>query len=182
MCIYSYRAAEVLGETQAAERRYCYLRRPDREESTLESRLLVCGGFGRPSSTHSCCIACCGVSRVSGFQSSHRATKLRKAAFVFLHCSACGRVVYPGNTAFPRELGVTTISPAVSKNSFRLGEACNISNGGGPSTDAISYICSASLSPGNSGYPRNSSAKIHPNDHISICVVYGIPKMISGAR
>ena len=42
--------------------------------------------------------------------------------------------------------------------------------------------CSVSLEPGKSGYPVYNSARMHPNDHMSIMLLYGSPRMISGAR
>ena len=52
---------------------------------------------------------------------------------------------------------------------------------GTPSTSIIRVNYSYSDSPGNKGTPVKSSVNMHPNDHISIAAVYGIPNTISGA-
>jgi len=50
-----------------------------------------------------------------------------------------------------------------------------------PHTSIIIANYSISSSPGNNGNPIQNSAIMHPKDHISMLVVYGIPRMISGA-
>ena len=55
-----------------------------------------------------------------------------------------------------------------SKNSFFLVAWIKTLGGGIPLTSIIRDNYSCSLSPGNIGYPVNSSTKMHPKLHMSI--------------
>lgn len=49
-----------------------------------------------------------------------------------------------------------------------------------PNKFLILNNCLYLSSPGNNGYPRNNSAAIQPNDHMSISVSYSNPNKTSG--
>lgn len=88
----------------------------------------------------------------------------------------------PGTLIFPLELGVKIGSPVYSsKNNFLLVDCSNTRSEGTPLISIINPNCSYSFSPGNMGYPVNSSANMQPKLHISIDSVYGMPNIISGA-
>ena len=98
-----------------------------------------------------------------------------------MHLRTPERVFERGFLFFPLELATIIGSPNESKKSFLLVEISRILVGGTPLISIIYANYSISFSPGNSGNPVYSSAKIHPELHISMAVVYGIPKTISGA-
>ena len=147
---------------------------------STELSLFESGGFGIHSWIHSCCIASIGLSLCSGIHSRHFVTKSRNFRSRLL--TMLFRGLEAGICRFPREFSVIMISPLRSKKSFFRGDIASSSLGGNPTTYVINCIYSYSLSPGYSGYPVNSSTMIQPKDHMSILVVYGIPRMISGAR
>ena len=148
------------------------------DDSTDCSRLL--GILSDLSVIHSCLRACSGVIRFSGSHSKHRVIRSKNGPS--FQCAASARLRIFGVHFRLLECSVTLISPLGWKNWLRLGDIPRSSADGRPRTEAMIWICSLSLSPGKSGYPLNSSTRIHPNDHMSIPVVYGIPRMISGAR
>jgi len=91
------------------------------------------------------------------------------------------RTFVPGFLILPLEFYTNIGLLSSVKNFFFLYETFKTSFAGIPQTSIIIANCSISSSPGKRGNPIQNSAIIHPNDHISIDVVYGIPRMISGA-
>lgn len=91
------------------------------------------------------------------------------------------RTLVPGFLIFPLEFCTNIGLLSSVKNFFFLYETFNTSVEGMPQTSMIIANYSISSSPGNSGNPIQNSAIMHPKDHISIEVVYGMPRIISGA-
>ena len=73
-------------------------------------------------------------------------------------------------------------SVSSSKNICLLVAISSTSSGGTPTTSYIIDNYSYSLSPGKIGNPVYNSIRMQPKLHMSMAVVYGIPRIISGAR
>jgi len=91
----------------------------------------------------------------------------------------------PIRTTIPSDM-VRTVQyrgyPFGLKNDFDLFELANIFLFGIPKTSIMQANWSLSFSPGNNACPDSSSAKIQPNDHMSMALPYFAPKITSGAR
>lgn len=71
--------------------------------------------------------------------------------------------------------------PLELKNVLLLLHPSTILGGGMPSTSIMHDSWSDSSSPGKSGYPVSSSARMHPKLHISMGIPYFPPSITSGA-
>ena len=118
---------------------------------------------------HSCCKSSSEVILFAGSHSRHlliTSTSPVSAPFIIFSI-----VLLHGSLRLPLEFVKSLGEPSSSKN-FDPRVACFIKDfEGKPRTSMIQTICSASLSPGNKGYPVWSSAKMHPKLQISIAVV-----------
>lgn len=146
--------------------------------------------LGKSCWIHSCSKASIGVTLVVGSQlnefrivkaySRVRNRKSRKTIsstpIIFIISLVLGCLI------FPLEVGLSIgLLSSLKKNSFLVDISSTLS-GGMSSTSQILAICSYSSWPGKIGYPISNSHKIQPKLHMSIAVVYGIPKITSGDR
>ena len=115
--------------------------------------------------------ACAGLILFSGSHYRHDLIKARNS--LSSDPTASYKLFEPG-FLFP-------LKWSSSKNFLFLGAWSNRVFGGNPNSSEKRSICSISLEPGNRAWPLESSARMHPKDHISIAGVYATPKMISGA-
>lgn len=129
---------------------------------------------------NSCCIASRGVILRAGSHLKQRAMKSRNAGLS--HLRACRRSVELGLRRRPLDETVKRGFPEESKNSFFLVLFSIRCFSGGPNISMIQANCSCSFSPGNSGYPVYSSARMQPRDHMSIGIPYDMPRITSGER
>ena len=136
--------------------------------------------FSRPSQIHGCRIASSGVDRFTGSHVNHFSRKSRNCES--FTCIALDRLFDEGCRTRPRVFGATKGFPIPSKNKFFLVACFSKVGGGAPRISIIQSIQSFSLSPGKRGRPVASSARMQPNDQMSIAIVQVIPNMISGAR
>jgi hypothetical protein len=107
-----------------------------------------------------------GLRRRSGSQRRQREIKSMKASSSVL--SACCKVLLLGRRLLPLLLTVTLGLPTESKNSFLRVHFSTRCLSGGPKISMMQASCSCSFSPGKMGYPVQSSARMQPNDHMSM--------------
>ena len=141
---------------------------------------------GRPLSIHSWLSPSSGVNLLRGSHSRQRLIMSTKRgsgtsrSFSIMYLSLFS---FSRSEITSRGAGTAVFSFLNCLKSCFLVDRLNTLALGMPITSIMSWIYSRSLVPGKSGNPVKSSIMMQPNDHMSICCVYGnTPSMMSGAR
>lgn len=121
-----------------------------------------------------CLRASSGLRRLVGSQHKHLRMKLTNSGFCTL-CITDSRLLVAGCLMNPLLFGDILGRLLEWKNILRRLAAIIRLIGGTPSISIMHCNCSVSFSPGNIGFPVNSSTNIHPNDHMSIGSPYSRP-------
>ena len=139
------------------------------EVSSAIPRIFLCWAKtlgGRPSRIQLCIRASSGVILCSGSQMNHP-LKNRMKEFSD-HLSTLVKLLVFGLLNLPLELGFKAGWLLSSKKRLFLVACSRMYSSGTPQISIIRPSWSISLSPAKMGYPQKSSARMHPQLHISM--------------